>query len=283
MKSPVEIKKSVQKFWDNTPCGVKNSTIEPGTREFFESVETHRYSEEFHIPLVAEFNDHPNEKVLEIGCGLGTDGRQFVRGGADYIACDLSIRSLELARQGFEVYGLSGSFIGVDAEDMPFLDNSFDVVYSHGVLHFTPNTTRAISEVYRVLRPGGKAIVMLYAYNISFAFAAQTIGRARLEIKRLHMGQESFNRLVGLHPNYGGWLPSHIVVNNSTNGLGNPLSKPHTADEINFLFSSFRSIHMERHYIPRRKIPILGKYIPQSLALWLGKKMGFWWHIKAIK
>jgi ubiquinone/menaquinone biosynthesis C-methylase UbiE len=106
--------------------------------------------------------------VLEVGCGLGTDGAQFAKAGAVYTGIDLTDAAIDLAKRRFELFQLPGTFRVADAERLDFPDNTFDIVYSHGVLHHTPDTAAAVREVHRVLRPGGKAIVMLYhrdSYN----------------------------------------------------------------------------------------------------------------------
>lgn len=284
MEDSSALKAAVQRFWDSRPCGAKNTIADPGTHAFYKEIEAHRYQEEFHIPLVAEFNGHHGEKVLEIGCGLGTDGRQFARGGANYIGCELSFHSLILARRGFEQFGRPGAFVCTDAENLPFSDASFDLVYSHGVLHHTPDTERAIREIYRVLRSGGKVIAMLYARgSFGYVVGAQTFGRLRLEWARLHMGRESFKRFVGLPPGHRGWLPDWVVINNSTDGLGNPLSKLYTRNQLQQMFSAFRNIRLEKHYFPRRKIPVIGPHLPRFLTYWLGRTMGSFWYIKAVK
>jgi ubiquinone/menaquinone biosynthesis C-methylase UbiE len=278
-----ELKDRVRRFWDNQPCGVRHGQAEPGTREFYKTVEAHRYAQEFHIPEVAEFAQHRNERVLEIGGGLGTDGRQFARNGARYVDADLSRNSLTLAREGFRLERLQGAFTEADAEDLPFLSASFDVIYSHGVLHHTPGTQRALDEVFRLLKPGGKAIVMLYARESLGYVAAHVLGRARLELLRRKMGRAAFNEFVGLPADHRGWLPTQIAVNNSTDGLGNPLSRFYTAKELRAMFGRFSSVALEKHYVPRHKVPVIGPRLPRSVAAWLGRTAGSYWYIKAVK
>jgi SAM-dependent methyltransferase len=278
-----ELKDRVRRFWDNQPCGVRHGQAEPGTREFFRTVETHRYAQEFHIADVGEFTEHSGERVLEIGGGLGTDGRQFARHGARYVDADLSRNSLTLARAGFRLERLPGSFTEADAEDLPFLSESFDLIYSHGVLHHTPDTQRAIHEVNRLLKPGGKAIVMLYARESLGYVAAHVLGRARLERLRRRMGRAAFNAFVGLPDDHRGWIPTQIAVNNSTDGLGNPLSRFYTAGELRDMFQRFSSVALEKHYLPRHKVPLVGRRLPRSFAGWLGRRLGSYWYIKAVK
>lgn len=277
-------KLAVRRYWDAKPCGVKNTTAPVGTEAFFAEVERHRYEEEFHIPDVAEFASHMGESVLEVGCGLGTDGRQFVRGGARYVGCELSVGSLRLAQQGFKLFGMLGTFICADAERLPFCNNCFDLVYSHGVLHHVPDTVQAVQELHRVLRPGGRAIAMLYAReSLANVIGAQIIGRLRLEFTRLKMGRSAFNRFVGLNSEHRGWLPNWVVINNSTDGVGNPLSKLYNREELLGIFRNFRAVRLEKHYFPRRKIPILGRFIPRTLASYLGRLMGNFWYVKGTK
>jgi ubiquinone/menaquinone biosynthesis C-methylase UbiE len=278
-----ELKDRVRRFWDNQPCGVRHGHAQPGTRDFYRAVEAHRYTQEFHIPEIAEFAQHRGERVLEIGGGLGTDGRQFARNGVRYVDADLSRNSLTLAREGFRLERLTGAFTEADAENLPFLAESFDVVYSHGVLHHTPDTDRAIDEVHRLLKPGAKAIVMLYARESLGYLAAHILGRARLELLRRRMGRQAFNEFVGLPADHRGWLPTQIAVNNSTDGLGNPLSRFYTADELRTMFRRFSSVTLEKQYFPRHKFPVIGPRLPRVAAVWLGKTAGSFWYIKAIK
>jgi ubiquinone/menaquinone biosynthesis C-methylase UbiE len=117
------------------------------------------------MPETMEFADHAGDDVLEIGSGIGTDLAQFARHGASVTDVDLAATHLQLAEENFRLRGLRGRFIHHDAESLPFSDHSFDLVYSNGVLHHTPNTALVVGEIYRVLRPGGRAIVMVYAEN----------------------------------------------------------------------------------------------------------------------
>src|SRR3979409_1263203 len=133
----VQMKERVRAFWQANPCGVKFADAEPGTRRFYELVEAHRYTKEWHIPAAADFPAAHGLQVLEIGCGLGTDGAQFAKAGANYTGIDLTEAAIELARKHFELAGLRGDFRTADAENLDFPDETFDLVYSHGVLHHT--------------------------------------------------------------------------------------------------------------------------------------------------
>jgi ubiquinone/menaquinone biosynthesis C-methylase UbiE len=158
-------KDQVQSQWNQNPVGSQHARAsQPHTLEWFREVERHRY--EVYAPWmpdVMEFSKHSGREVLEIGGGMGTDLAQFARHGARVTDIDLAAGHLRLAEENFRLRGLSGRFLHHDAESLPFADRSFDVVYSNGVLHHTPNTTAVVAEIRRVLRPGGRAIVMLYA------------------------------------------------------------------------------------------------------------------------
>lgn len=162
---PVEAemaKEAVRRFWDAQPCGMTTGSGALGSRAFFDRVEQHRYRLEWFIPRLIDFGRWRGKRVLEIGCGLGTDTVQFLRAGAEVAAVDLSLRSVRLALERAQQNAHRGLFLNADAESLPFADESFDLVYSWGVLHHTPDTERAIEEVRRVLRAGGQALIMLY-------------------------------------------------------------------------------------------------------------------------
>ena len=158
-------KDEVQRQWDNDPAGshyVKEAS--PHTLPWFVEAESYRYGE--YAPWMAEtmeFGRHAGERVLEIGGGMGTDLSQFAQHGALVTDIDLSSGHLALAQENFRLRGLKGEFVLHDAESLVFDDNAFDVVYSNGVLHHTPNTRRVVEEIRRVLKPGGRAIIMMYA------------------------------------------------------------------------------------------------------------------------
>src|SRR5213078_325714 len=118
MANNTELKERVREFWQEHPCGTKFSDAAMGSREFFERVEEHRYRKEWHIPSAANFAATSGLKVLEIGCGLGTDGAQFARAGADYTGIDLTEAAVSLARRRFELFDLAGKFRTADAENL---------------------------------------------------------------------------------------------------------------------------------------------------------------------
>jgi SAM-dependent methyltransferase len=157
-----ELKARVRDHWDAEPCGTRGlASSDP--RERLREAEAIRYTVDEHIPRFARFTESQGLRVLEIGVGAGTDFVQWLRNGASAVGVDLSPGSLEEARARVDAEALAGAELLVaDAEELPFPDASFDVVYSYGVLHHSPDTQAAIREVHRVLKPGGEARLMIY-------------------------------------------------------------------------------------------------------------------------
>src|SRR4051794_17854646 len=150
------IREEARSQWSHDPAGsIAAEDVELGTPASFAKVEAHRYAEQPWMHETFRFERFAGERVLEIGVGLGTDHLQFARAGAQTTGVDLTPRCIELTRRRFEQEGLSSDLRIMDAENLAFDDDSFDVVYSFGVLHHIPSTERAFAQVRRVLRPGG--------------------------------------------------------------------------------------------------------------------------------
>jgi len=144
---------SVREYWDRRPCNLRHSAAPIGTREYFDEVEWRKYFVEPHIPVFAQFDRWAGRRVLEIGCGLGTDTINFARAGAEVTAVDVSSRSLDLARQRSEIFGVAGRirFVEADAERLSsFVEpQPYDLVYSFGVIHHSPLPSRILDEIRR--------------------------------------------------------------------------------------------------------------------------------------
>lgn len=284
------LKERVRAFWQANPCGVKFADAEPGTRLFYERVEQHRYLTEWHIPEAADFQGARGMKVLEIGCGLGTDGAQFARAGADYTGVDLTEAAIELAERRFELFDLKGRFETADAENLQFADASFDIVYSHGVLHHTPDTERAVREIHRVLRPGGRAVVMLYhrdSYN--YRVNISLLRRAGAHLLRTEAGLRIAHKLTGepldnlreharrLRMDSDGYLKSDEFLNQNTDGAGNPLARVYSRREARELFHDFAEVELRTYFLHKRWMPLVGKLLARSVESRLASRWG--WHL----
>jgi ubiquinone/menaquinone biosynthesis C-methylase UbiE len=154
-------KKAVEEFWDKASCG-EDLYLQNQQRDGYIEHARRRYELEPVIEEFAEFASAAGSKVLEIGVGLGADHQRFAQAGAQLTGIDLTARAVAHTRRRLALFGLDSALSTGDAENLQFPSDAFDVVYSWGVLHHSPNTPRAISEVHRVLRPGGIAKVMIY-------------------------------------------------------------------------------------------------------------------------
>jgi SAM-dependent methyltransferase len=153
-----DLKNEVQEFWNSEPCGTRYLDGD----EDFEAHAGARYALEPYIPEFAKFTSSRDLKVLEIGVGMGADYLEWLKAGAKATGVDMSAASLECARRRCESVGFVPDLRVADAEHLPFADETFDVVYSYGVMHHSPDTARCLREAQRVLKPGGEARIMLY-------------------------------------------------------------------------------------------------------------------------
>lgn len=263
--SDVQLKGEVREYWNAHPCGTQFTDLEWGSKEFFDEVERFRYATQPFMKEIVGFDKFAGKKVLEIGCGLGTDLLQFARGGALVTGVDLTPNSIELVKKRFGMENLSVDARVADAEDLPFEDDSFDVVYSFGVLHHTPDTQKAINEVHRVLKPGGKIIIMLYNRTSLHVWLGAPL-YAAMRLSGRKKGQDH-QKVVD------GWIRVY-------DGDGNPLGKAYSKNEMEKMFSNFRN---RRYFVRdsyRRRWPKLANSINTNLfASWCG----FWRFIIAEK
>jgi SAM-dependent methyltransferase len=164
-------KQAVRDYWEAKPCGSPHGESSEGTAEWFAEIEARRYEDEPFIGRYARWEETEGLSVLEIGVGLGTDFVRFARAGARATGVDLTQRGVEMVRRRLTLEGLSAEVQVADAEQLPFPDGSFDVVYSWGVLHHTPDTEKAMAEAIRVVKPSGRVTVMVYARRSWIALA----------------------------------------------------------------------------------------------------------------
>ena len=157
----------VRVYWDNRPCNVKHSKKEKGTIEYFDEVASKRYNAEPHIPVFVDFERWNGKRVLEIGCGMATEGINFAKFGAEYTGVDLSQQSLDLAKKRFEVYNEKGTLYHGNSEELSsFVPvKTYDLIYSFGVIHHSPNPSKIFDEIYKYTDENSVLKIMLYAKN----------------------------------------------------------------------------------------------------------------------
>lgn len=165
--SPVVTTASVRRYWDEHPLCASQIPYEVGTKNWFEyydklreDIEPLDFSYELH-----EYRDFRGKKVLDVGCGNGYVLSKYAGEGADVTGIDLTPTAVNICRQRFALLGLRGDFQVADAQDLLFANDTFDCVCSMGVLHHVPDTEKAVAEIWRVLKPGGRLIVMMYHRN----------------------------------------------------------------------------------------------------------------------
>jgi ubiquinone/menaquinone biosynthesis C-methylase UbiE len=278
----------VKGFWNANPCQASLSR-EAERRCYFEDISRKRFQRrEWHIPIIAKFDSFRGKDVLEIGCGIGTDGMEFARHGAKYIGVDLTPKSVELARERFKVFGVPGRLEVANAEEGLLLaDESIDHVYSFGVIHHSPAPEKIVRQIYRVLRKGGTFTVMLYNrrsinYHIEIMFlrrlfkwcllpkfmppliaAATGFDRWKLEGHRERLLK---NKKVTKEE----WLSMN------TDGPFCPLTRVYDHDEAAALFCAFEDVKQEVWEFNVDHWSFIGNAMPDSLVKWLGRHWG--WH-----
>ena len=262
MAGLVQEKLRAREQWGQDPCGaVYDREHELGTREFFDEVERYRYKEYAPwMPHVMEFEKFRGARLLEVGCGMGTDLLQFARCGARCTGIDLTPRSIEITRHRFGLYGADGNFMISDGEHLPFRSESFDVVYSNGVLHHTPDTAGSIREVHRVLRPGGIAKIMLYHRN-SLNYWIEIVlrrGVLGLEFLRGRSAEEIMSRVIE--------FSDHDA---------RPLVKVYSRKEVRELFKMFKDVRVDVEQLLRSELRFLSPLVSKAMFGKLRKKIGW--------
>ncbi len=162
MQEESRLKEKVKEFWDRSSCG-EVYAVGQSENEYYASESKARYELEPYIPEFAKFYEGKGKDILEIGVGMGTDHSEWAKSNPKSLSgVDLTPRAIEHTKKRLSLLGLTSNLREADAERLPFDDHSFDLIYSWGVLHHSPNTPQAIKEVFRVLRPGGIARIMIY-------------------------------------------------------------------------------------------------------------------------
>jgi SAM-dependent methyltransferase len=258
----VEEKQHAREQWTQDPCGARyGAKYEFATREFFDEVERHRYQEYAPwMPEVMGFGEFAGARLLEVGCGMGTDLLQFARGGALCTGVDLTPRSVEVSSLHFGLYGMRADFVLADGERLPFADNSFDVVYSNGVLHHTPDTAGGVRELHRVLRPGGVAKVMLYHRNSLYYWTEIILHRGVLRghFLRGHSPEEIMSRYVE--------YSEHEA---------RPLVKVYSQRQARALFTGFGEVRTEVEQMIREELRFLRPLVSEKMFRRLSRSAGW--------
>ena len=284
-------------FWTDYQPGFRFTREPVGSPEFYAAVEEHRYRLEPAIREFAAFAETAGERVLEAGCGIATDGLQFARAGADYTGVDFSPTALELARRRFAQDGRRADFFASSITDLPFPDESFDLVYSNGVIHHMPEAEAAVAEFHRVLRPGGRAVVMVYHRNsLNYFWNIMVLRRTLLALLMVPGASDVVAKLTGekreVLDGHRALLREHglryvtdpqLFLSNNTDGPGNPLSKVHTAHGARRLFARFSRVDTAVRFLNLRIYPGGERLQRTALGCRLERRIGWHLWIEAVK
>ena len=272
LKSKIK-RKEVKNYWETRSPGLKHSDKEVGSKEFNDDIEYERYNDFFkykYLTDIAEFDKHKGKKILEVGVGLGTDSLQYAKNGTICSGIDLTERAIELTTKRFKQNNLKGNFVSASFTDIPFNDNTFDIVYSFGVLHHSEETQEGIDEIHRVLKPGGKIIIMLYFKGFKYY------------IRKLFL----YGVLNGEYLKYS----SQEIVSRHSEDFGScPLTKAYSRKEAKIMFKNYENVSFSVHRLDdnfkiNNKWFSISKFIfSKTMYRYIENKMGWNLIIKGFK
>jgi SAM-dependent methyltransferase len=252
-------------FWEEHPCGNQLIAAMPDDyAEFFSSYDAFRYRTEAHILRCLDGLDFAGKETLEIGLGQGADSEQLIRRGAIWSGLELSEESVSRVHLRMQSRDLlyeavkQGSVL-----DIPYATGSFDIVYSHGVLHHVPDIAQAQREIRRVLRPDGTLVVMLYAkYSLNYLVSICLLRRLGLLLlllaKRNAGGIYGKHRVNAREQGLIRYLRIKNFIHHNTDGPDNPYSKVYTVAEVRRNFPAFRIIRAHKEFMHAPPIPVHG-------------------------
>jgi SAM-dependent methyltransferase len=281
---PEEVAESdIAGFWESHPCGDEMiGGLVDRYREdfsaFFSAYDEARYKLESHIPACLDAIGVSDKKVLEIGLGQGAESEQLIRRGAHWTGLDLTEESVRRVQIRLELRNLAHDDVWQgSATHIPAPDASFDLVFSHGVLHHVPDILAAQAEIHRVLRPGGRLVVMLYARrSLNYLLTIKFLRRAGLVaawpvrglVKGGHLGSHLRNaEREGL----SSYLRIERFIHANTDGPANPYARVYDFADIERDFPDFRIIKTHKEFMHAPPLPVHG--LPG------GRLMG--WHLWA--
>ena len=284
----------VRKFWHDKPCGSDISTHDTTEHSYYEEIEEERYRYQYHIPLILDWLQWKDKNVLEIGTGVGTDARQIIARGGIYTGINIDSGSVVATKKALDVFGLPGSVRQSSATNIFLADNSVDIAYSFGVLHHIPDVNKAVTEIVRVLKPGGELLIMLYnRSSINYQIEIRVLRKLLLRALAfpgviaifglLGFPRKKLERHVEIYRQYGK-LNDQEWLNRNTDGPDNPYSQVYSKSEVEKLLDeNFSIIKNEVFYFEPRHYGIIGHLFPKRLKDYLGRRWG--WHriVYAIK
>jgi ubiquinone/menaquinone biosynthesis C-methylase UbiE len=247
----------VKGFWEQNPLSAAAIHCTPESPEFFQIYDSLREMNEppDFARILHEYDHFSGKRVLEVGCGNGYTLGKYAQAGAEVYGIDVTETAVDISRKRFEYQKLKGDFIVGNAEDLPCESNFFDCICSMGVLHHVPNTKKAVAEIHRCLKPGGRLIVMVY-HRDSIAY------RLVMPLRSLFTGK-SLQQLV-----------------NEVDGAGNPKGDVYSRKELKELLAQFKDLEIFSGLLQPQK---LRRLLPASISERLGTKWGWFLYAKGYK
>jgi ubiquinone/menaquinone biosynthesis C-methylase UbiE len=268
--------KEISVFWEANPCG----DFQMGGLEerfggdfdrFFTEYDAFRYRREKHILGCLDRANFAGKKVLEIGLGQGADSEQIIRRGGKWSGLDLTKQSVARVKRRMELHNLPYDDLKVGSVlDIPYPDNSFDMVYSFGVLHHVPEIHRAQAEIARILRPGGQLVMMMYAkWSLNYMLSIAVLRRAglaamlalRMPGKGIYAAHVKNAREEGLFR----YLRMKRFIHRSTDGPDNPYAKVYGRREVREDFPEFKVTRAYKQFMHAPPLPV--KWLPMERAM----------------
>ncbi|MEQ9423310.1 MAG: class I SAM-dependent methyltransferase [Cyclobacteriaceae bacterium] len=180
LKTSSGLSAKVSKYWQEHIHDLKVATFDVGSFSFYKELATYRYKKLSYLKSLIDSLDLDKKELLEVGCGVGIDLMRLTQGGANSTGIDISEKSVELAKTYFEINKFESNLLVMDAELIDFPDHSFDLVYCHSTLQFTNDPKKVVDEIYRVLKPGGELVAIVYN-RISWLNALSILFNVELE------------------------------------------------------------------------------------------------------
>ena len=263
----------VRRFWDANPVAAEGIAAEPGTGEFYARFDAIREAEDCepygYSNLIHGYEASGSKRILDIGCGNGYVLSRYARHGAEVHGVDLTAKAVHLSQRRFELAGLAGKFQQIDGVQLPFPDNHFDIVCSMGVLHHIADPRPTVAEIHRVLKPGGRVILMLY-YRWSYKYVAL------FRLKRL------FDR------RYRGKSQQEAL--NMNDGDACPLALVYSKSEARLLLHRFGQHRFRLNQLTWRQLFLAAPLVRVAERLfgspsdtWIARRLGWNLYIDAVK
>jgi SAM-dependent methyltransferase len=265
---------TIQNFWQDHACGDDqvgglHDRFRDDYEKFFTDYDRFRYANERHLPACLDALNVSGKRVLEIGLGEGSDAEHLIRQGAIWSGIDLTSESVERVRTRLMLRELpyeelrQGSVLG-----LPFADHSFDLVFSHGVLHHVPDIKQAQSEIHRVLRPGGELVIMVYArWSLNYVVSIGLIRRAAI-LAAFPLSRTGILKAGPAH----GMLAAHLsnaerigllrylrldeFVHRNTDGPTNPYAVVYDRRRVEHDFPSFQVTRTYKRFMHAPPLPV---------------------------